>query len=91
MIADIGIAELDAHPGWREWDALPVVERSGAFVGAIKHKTLRRLGGPDIDPAGMQPLVQVLVGLGELYWLGLTGLLESLTARRPRNFTPGER
>lgn len=91
VIADTGIAELDAHPGWREWDALPVVERSGAFVGAIKHKTLRRLSGPDIDPAGMQPLVQVLVALGELYWLGLSSLLESLTAHRPRNFTPGER
>jgi magnesium transporter len=91
VTADLDLTGLDAHPGWREWDALPVVERSGAFVGAIKHKTLRRLEARSSDRIGMQPVVRVLIGFGELYWLSLSGLLAGLSTRVPRNPSPGER
>ena len=32
-----------AHPAWREAHSLPVVDRQGLYLGAIRYRTLRRL------------------------------------------------
>jgi magnesium transporter len=32
-----------AHPGWREFHAMPVVSEGGTFVGMIRYRTQRRL------------------------------------------------
>jgi magnesium transporter len=32
-----------AHPGWKEVHALPVVDEQGAYLGAIRYRTLRHL------------------------------------------------
>lgn len=65
-----------AHPGWSEYHALPVVDGVGRLVGAIRYETLRRLE-TEVDPGHDRP-VSMAVSLGELYWMGLSGVLEGL-------------
>ncbi|HUP45120.1 MAG TPA: CBS domain-containing protein [Thermoanaerobaculia bacterium] len=81
-------AAVRAHPAWRSFHALPVTDEAGRFAGAIRYQTLRRLereaeGGAPAAPAG------VTVGaLGELFHLGLAGLVEGVAgvaaAREPK-------
>lgn len=64
-----------AHPGWAEYHALPVVDADGRFVGALRYETLRRLE----SQAGAEgPSTSLAVSLGELYWVGLSGILQGM-------------
>jgi magnesium transporter len=60
-----------AHPGWREFDALPVADESGVLLGMVRHRQIRQLDTPP-GPGGF---ASALVGLGELYWLTLSSWL----------------
>lgn len=71
--AHTDLATVAAHPAWRDVDALPVVDSVGRLVGAIRHQTIRRMSWD----AG-RPMMTTLVGLSELYWAGLSGILASL-------------
>lgn len=78
--ARAGRAAILAHPGWRQFHALPVVDDAGAFLGVIRYETLRHL---EDDAAGTQPVHQALatiLTLGELCWVGLAGVLGELAA-----------
>jgi magnesium transporter len=59
---------------WRDLDAIPVVDNTGILLGILRHRQLRQLGAKPM-PSG---LTDTLVGLSELYWLGLSTLLPSL-------------
>lgn len=72
--AGTDINTVAAHPAWREFDALPVVDSSGKLVGAIRHQSIRQM-----QSEGGRPLVSTLVQLSEAYWAGLSGVLASLT------------
>lgn len=65
-----------AHPAWRRFHALPVVDPDGRFVGVIRYESIRqleaRLLGQGIDDYG----AETASALGELYALGLRGLFE---------------
>lgn len=74
-------AELSAivgHAAWGDHDWLPVVERSGAFVGAIGHRHVRQHTGAH----GQTSLVDALFHLGELYW-------QSVSMFMPATSPPG--
>lgn len=71
--AGTDIATVSAHPAWRDFDALPVVDSAGRLVGAIRHKTIRRMTAETTHQ-----VVATIVGLSELYWTGLSGMLASL-------------
>lgn len=77
-----------ANPAWRDFHALPVVDREGVLVGALRYETLRRL---ETDGAGDRAIGLLPVGqaFGELYWTAATAFmngtfdaLRSLTERR---------
>lgn len=75
--ASADLATVAMHPAWRDYDALPVVDREGRLVGAIRHKAIRRIGwAPGV------PLTETLVRLSEAYWAGLSGMLHTLTPQR---------
>ena len=61
-----------AHPGWLAHQVLPVVDDAGRLVGALRHKLLRRLAHQASAPGGT---ASVASALGELYKIGLVGLL----------------
>lgn len=65
-----------AHPAWDRFHALPVVEADGRFVGVVRYESIRdlerRLVETDLEDHGSQ----TAAALGELYGLGLRGLVE---------------
>lgn len=68
LAATAALSAVAAHPGWREFDALPIVEPTGAFLGVLQHRHVRGVAGS--EPAGS--LAGALFHLGELYWIGLS-------------------
>lgn len=63
------------HPGWTEYHALPVVDEGNRFVGALRYETLRRLEG---QARTELPSAALAATLGELYWVGLSGILRGM-------------
>lgn len=80
--ASSDLAAILAHPGWRELDALPVVDAGGVFFGIVRHRTLRQIAGIDADQAPSKPMISTLVSLGELYWGGLATLLSGMSGNQ---------
>jgi magnesium transporter len=72
------VAELQRHPGWREFDALPVVDGKNVFLGVIRHKTLRGLREPRTPTSRTGKPLDTFVDLAELYWLGLSTMVAAL-------------
>jgi magnesium transporter len=73
-------AELQRHRAWRDLDALPVVDRKGVYLGAIRHKTLRERGEPVSTVAGAASPLSGFLDLTELYWTGLSAVVAALAA-----------
>jgi magnesium transporter len=73
-------AELQNHRAWRDLDALPVVDRKGVYLGAIRHKKLRELGGPDTRLGGPERPLAGFLDLTEFYWMGLAAMIGALAA-----------
>ncbi len=75
-----------AHPGWHQYDMMPVVDGERRLVGVVRHRRLRQVAEDGPAERGEERAVRTLVALGEVYWLGLSGLLQGLAAAvdRPR-------
>lgn len=71
---------LMSHPGWRDLDALPVVDTDGVFFGIVRHRTVRQLFGAVGAQPEVEPVVSALVNLGELYWTGMAAFLAGVSA-----------
>ena len=77
------LAAVLAHPGWRDFHALPVVSDDGVFRGMIRHRTVRRLAEAEQAEHG-PPALETLFALGELYWTGMVELFGGMSsATRP--------
>ena len=69
-----------AHPGWREYHAMPVVSDDGIYLGMIRYRTLRRLAEA-YEQAGREGAgFDTLFALGELYWTGLVELFGGMSS-----------
>lgn len=69
-----------AHPAWTRFHALPVVEAGGRFVGVLRYASIRKLQDRLLDTGLQDHGAQTASALGELYGLGLRGLVESAAA-----------
>lgn len=69
-----------AHPAWKQFHALPVVESGGRFVGVLRYASIRKLEERMLDTEMPDHASQTAAALGELYGLGLRGLVESAAA-----------
>ncbi len=69
-----------AHPAWKQFHALPVVESGGRFVGVLRYASIRKLEERLLDTGAQDHGAQTAAALGELYGLGLRGLVESAAA-----------
>ena len=71
-------AAILQHPGWREFHALPVTDRSGVLVGVIRYETARRLEEESRSDR-IPDLLALGTSIGEA-WLRVTAtMLESLS------------
>lgn len=66
--ATAGHAAIVTHPAWRTVQALPVVDRTGRFLGIVRHETRYALesgaAGRALDPA----VAGLALEIGELAW-----------------------
>jgi magnesium transporter len=68
------------HPGWRSFHAMPVTDEQGRLVGAIRYQTLRKLEQDAEGGEGAQRAAATVGALGELFHLGLAGMVEGVAA-----------
>lgn len=83
-------AALLTHPGWRRFHAMPVVDDAGRLLGAIRYQTLRRLEQEADRTTATRPTGATVAALGELFHLGMAGLIEgvsTMAVRRDRAAT----
>jgi len=83
VTAESGIADLISHPGWKRVHSLPVVDAQGAYLGAVRYRTLRSLEEDlksptpkDADPAR---------AFGELLATAAGGVLDALGGTSARS------
>lgn len=74
--AHTDVEALAVHPAWRELDALPVVDRTGLFLGVVRHRRIRQL--LDSSRRDDQSDLSVLATMAELYWISLSGLVSGM-------------
>ncbi|MCW8985394.1 MAG: CBS domain-containing protein [Thermoanaerobaculales bacterium] len=72
------LAVLQQHAAWSAFDALPVVDARGAFLGVIRHKALRAAPQTRRMAPGPTTALTALLDLGEVYWSGLFSAIEVL-------------
>jgi hypothetical protein len=77
------IGQILNSPGWREVHALPVVDEQFIFLGAIGYRTLREIELKDKGQKNVYSFKDVSTALGELYWLGISGLLYGFSRGLP--------
>lgn len=73
-------ATIVHHPGWQRFHKMPVVDDRGVLVGVMRYKTLRWLEGRQESPGWGQGALALSLGLGEVYWLGLSAAVQGLKA-----------
>ena len=70
-----------SHQEWTDYYALPVVDQTSVFLGAIRLETIRSIL-VDSDKRKDELGQTAISALGELYQIGLAGLLKSATDLR---------
>lgn len=83
LAPEIPIQSVLSHKEWKEFYALPVVDRRSVLLGAIRLETIRSFliqSGSEQEDIGQS----AIHALGELYRLGLAGLLKSATDIAPQ-------
>ena len=70
------------HPAWKEQYLLPVVDNSMVFLGAIRLETIRKIQIKSAKTEQDQNL-EAINALGDLYQIGLAGLLKVATQFNP--------
>jgi magnesium transporter len=72
-------AVLLNHPGWMRFHTLPVVDDASVLVGAIGHTIVRALVEEEALTGALgRDAAATIFALGELYWLGLSSLLDGV-------------
>lgn len=64
-------------PGWYEFQSIPVIDRSETLIGSLDFKTVRLSRSSDDDRH--ENMAETGSALGELYRIGFTGLLQSVS------------
>lgn len=68
------VALVREHAGWHRFHAMPVVDESNRFLGAIRYQTLRRLER-DAVRGQEDPAMVTARALGDLFRVGTAGLV----------------
>jgi Mg/Co/Ni transporter MgtE len=82
------IATLVGLPEWQQTDVLPVADASHRFTGELRHRQLRQAQARQRTGTGADQTVRTLMALGEVYWLGLSGLMQGLATSAVHQAAP---
>jgi magnesium transporter len=72
-----------AHPGWRSYHAMPVVDERGVMIGAIRYETARSIERELGQAVRQSDVSQTAGALAQLYAIGALGMIEWFTALSP--------
>lgn len=72
--------DIIKHPYWRDFHELPVINRHGVLLGVIRYETLNRLKADRSPDESTRDSLGTVIALSELYWLGMTGFLDTISA-----------
>lgn len=87
--ASATLVAITEHDLWQEFEAMPVVDAAGRYLGTIRHKDLRARRRRPQPTDGQRSALATALDLGELYWTGLSSLVDSL-ASTPSSDPRGE-
>jgi magnesium transporter len=85
------LSALAVHPAWRDYDALPVAGDERRFLGVLRHRRVRQLVARETTDTGDARALDTVVALGEVFWLGLCGMLQGLSTAAAAPADGGER
>jgi magnesium transporter len=74
------LAAVKAHPGWRHYHALPVVDRESILLGVIRYDTARSVERELGQAVRRTNVSQTAGALAQLYAIGTLGMAEWFTA-----------
>jgi len=74
-------SDLVDHPVWAEEYSIAVVDEDGVFLGAIDHRSVARARARLAHQKTRDTGLETALALGELYWMGLSGMLDGLSGR----------
>lgn len=77
LLATDTVSEVIAHPHWRRFPMLPVVDADELLLGVILYETIQRLREEGFHESAWSDTRSTLLALSELYWLGMSTALGS--------------
>ena len=78
LSAEASIDEILQHPQWTRFHTLPVIDRWGTFLGALRYRTLRGIEQEHVLNPDPGPLSQALIQLWEVYSLAGIGIMTDM-------------
>jgi magnesium transporter len=73
--SQLGLRAIADHPGWNNCHTLPVVENDDVFMGVLYYSSLQAFDKQESKIS--ERVIAAGNALGELYQIGLTGLMRS--------------
>jgi magnesium transporter len=80
LLAHASLAAVVAHPGWRHYHALPVLDREGILLGVIRYDTAREVERELGQAVRRTNVSQTAGALAQLYAIGTLGMAEWFSA-----------
>jgi magnesium transporter len=80
LVAQSSLSAIVAHPGWRHYHAMPVVDRDGVLLGVIRYDTARQIERELGQSVRRTNVAQTAGALAQFYAIGALGMAEWLTA-----------
>lgn len=74
---DMSIESIIIHPGWYEYQSIPVTDSLNKLVGILDFETVYKHKIKS-DAEKINPTAETASSLGELYRIGLSGFLQSI-------------
>jgi magnesium transporter len=78
LSAEANIDEILQHPQWERFPTLPVVDRWGTFLGALRYRTLRGIEQEHVRNPDPGSLSQAFIQLWEAYSLAGIGIMTDM-------------
>ncbi|NND09230.1 MAG: magnesium transporter [Saprospiraceae bacterium] len=78
VFADDPIVTVRNSPAWSKYRTIPVIDRSEILIGSLHFSDVSRIDMME-DSELKKETIETGNAVGELYWIGLTGLLQSVS------------
>jgi magnesium transporter len=81
VLGSMAQRDLIVHPLWVEHNSAAVVDNDGVLLGVVDHRTVAKAAERIRSEVRNEGGLEAALALGELYWVGLTGMLDGLAGR----------